>query len=68
MARTRTDERVATADDRVSESRIQPATVTHDDVASRAYDIYVERGWEDGHDVDDWLQAERELLVTFAAV
>jgi hypothetical protein len=35
--------------------------VTHDDIARRAYTIYVNRNREDGHDVEDWLQAEREL-------
>jgi hypothetical protein len=27
----------------------------------RAYQIYLERGQEPGRDLDDWLQAEREL-------
>jgi hypothetical protein len=27
----------------------------------RAYEVYLERGGEDGQDLDDWLQAEREL-------
>jgi hypothetical protein len=31
-------------------------------VAARAYQLYLERGRTDGHDVDDWLQAEYELL------
>jgi|GEM_PF-2098629 hypothetical protein len=30
-------------------------------IAARAYQIYLERGRQDGHDVDDWLQAEYEL-------
>jgi hypothetical protein len=30
-------------------------------IRQRAYDHYRERAYEDGHDVDDWLQAEREL-------
>ena len=32
-----------------------------DDIARRAYEIYEERGRIEGADVDDWLQAEREL-------
>jgi len=36
--------------------------VTTDDIAERAYALYLARGSEDGHDVEDWLQAERELL------
>jgi hypothetical protein len=27
----------------------------------RAYDLYLERGSDPGHDFEDWLQAEREL-------
>ena len=30
-------------------------------LSQRAYERYVERGREDGQDVDDWLTAEREL-------
>ena len=30
-------------------------------IAIRAHEIYRERGGTDGHDLDDWLQAEREL-------
>ena len=31
------------------------------DVAIRAYEIYCDRGCEHGHDVDHWLEAERQL-------
>jgi len=31
------------------------------EIARRAYEIYLERGARDGHDVEDWLQAEAEL-------
>ena len=31
------------------------------DVARRAYELFEARGSEPGADVDDWLQAEREL-------
>jgi hypothetical protein len=34
---------------------------THDDVARRAYDLYCSRGATDGHDIADWLEAERQL-------
>ena len=37
------------------------ALVTDADVARRAYDLYLARGCESGHDVEDWLQAERDL-------
>ncbi len=35
--------------------------VTNEDVARRAYDLYLSRGGEHGRDRDDWLTAEREL-------
>jgi hypothetical protein len=28
-------------------------------IAQKAYDLYVARGCENGHDVEDWIQAER---------
>jgi hypothetical protein len=33
-------------------------------VAQRAYELYLERGAEDGKAMDDWLIAERELTGT----
>jgi hypothetical protein len=35
---------------------------TNDEIAERAYQIFVARGGEPGHDLDDWLEAESELL------
>lgn len=32
-----------------------------DEIARRAYELYCERGCEPGREMDDWLQAEREL-------
>ncbi len=32
------------------------------DIALRAYEIYVARGAEPGREIDDWLQAESELM------
>jgi hypothetical protein len=34
---------------------------TRDEIARLAYHFYERRGRRDGHDVDDWLSAEREL-------
>ncbi len=31
-------------------------------VRERAYELYEERGCEAGHELDDWLQAEEEIL------
>jgi hypothetical protein len=35
-----------------------------DDIARRAYAIYLERGQTDGFDREDWLRAEHELGTT----
>jgi hypothetical protein len=36
--------------------------VAHEEIADRAYQRYLERGSKHGHDVDDWLAAEQELV------
>jgi hypothetical protein len=33
----------------------------HEEIRLRAYEIYLERGGTAGNELDDWLQAEREL-------
>jgi hypothetical protein len=38
-----------------------PAQVSEQEIAQRAYALYLARGCQPGHDIDDWLQAEREL-------
>lgn len=35
---------------------------TPERIAARAYQLYLERGRTNGYDVDDWLQAEYELI------
>jgi len=35
---------------------------TREDIELRAYQIYIERGGGDGHEVEGWLEAERELV------
>jgi len=37
------------------------SAVRDEDIRLRAYEIYLERGEQPGHELDDWLQAEREL-------
>jgi hypothetical protein len=32
-------------------------------IAQRAYDLYIQRGCQNGNDVEDWLKAEKELVV-----
>ena len=37
------------------------ARPSREEIARRAYHFYENHGRRDGHDVDDWLSAEREL-------
>ena len=66
-AATKPDEAV-TASDRTPRRVAQRRTITDMEIARRAYDLYLARGCEDGHDVEDWLQAEHELNGSTAAV
>jgi hypothetical protein len=34
---------------------------TFEEIAKRSYEIYLARGAEPGHEVEDWLSAEAEL-------
>ena len=34
---------------------------TDDQIARRAYELFEQRGRQHGHDIDDWLQAERDI-------
>jgi hypothetical protein len=36
---------------------------THEQIAERAYSLFIERGLRHGHDEQDWLRAEQELLI-----
>ena len=34
----------------------------HERIAARAYELYAQRGWREDHALEDWLDAEREIL------
>ena len=36
--------------------------VSHEEIAERAYELYLKRDAEHGHHEDDWLLAEAQLL------
>ncbi|HKV63083.1 MAG TPA: DUF2934 domain-containing protein [Candidatus Acidoferrum sp.] len=38
----------------------------HDEIAQLAFHLYESRGRHDGHDVEDWLRAEEELVRRYA--
>ena len=39
----------------------EPPTSLEEQIRRRAYELYEARGHEDGHDLEDWLQAEAEI-------
>ncbi len=59
---------VVTARDRTPRPAAQRPTIADAEIARRAYALYLARGREDGHDVEDWIQAERELNESAVAV
>ena len=42
-------------------ARSQRRRPANEDIAKRAYEIFLARGSSHGSDLEDWLQAEREL-------
>ena len=34
----------------------------NDEIARRAYELYEARGYVDGFDIEDWLQAEQDIV------
>jgi len=40
---------------------IEQKELSKEEIAQRAYELYVQRGGESGRDVEDWVRAEKEL-------
>jgi len=40
-----------------------PGQRLEEQIARRAYELYLERGGQPGRELEDWLQAEREVAV-----
>ena len=36
-------------------------SISDEDIAKRAFELYESRGRQNGHDVEDWLEAEEQL-------
>ncbi len=49
-----------------SNSTVKSPNSTREEIELRAFQIFIERGGTDGHDVDDWEEAERELYEEYA--
>ena len=44
-----------------SDAPAMPDFDLEEQIRQRAYQLFEERGMVDGHDLDDWLQAEQEI-------
>ena len=71
--RTKTDklqrnvERLATRDEarrefQINDKRSEGVKTLQERIRLRAYELFEARGREHGHDLDDWLRAEAEIL------
>jgi hypothetical protein len=45
----------------VAERELLLQSTREQEIRNRAYEIYLQRGAQPGYEVEDWLQAEREL-------
>jgi hypothetical protein len=61
IRRTTVSNGKTTRADHVADDRKARVPIRGEDIARRAFELYCERGGQHGHDVEDWLQAEREL-------
>jgi hypothetical protein len=59
--RNESTESQATSVQMASEEVSTGNSASNEEVRRRAYEIYLERGEQTGRELDDWLQAEREL-------
>lgn len=41
--------------------QVQSLSERRQQVAKRAFELYVARGYRPGYDLEDWLEAEREI-------
>jgi hypothetical protein len=60
-ARQKADRRKSTLAADPPSTADEQSGITADAIARRAFEFYCARGGGHGQDVDDWLQAEREL-------
>jgi hypothetical protein len=49
------------------EEQVSSKPVSAEEVARRAYELYEARGRTDGAELEDWLQAERQLVESYGA-
>ena len=53
----------ATSNQPASVASLPPMRPTHEQIAKRAYELFLARGGQHGHHEEDWRHAERELTL-----
>jgi hypothetical protein len=61
MSGARSKQRAARSIAPLSASAQREPTITREQIARRAYEIWQARGCPHGRDIDHWLEAERQL-------
>jgi hypothetical protein len=56
------------AETAVEEGEGLPHSTREQEIRNRAYEIYLQRGGQSGSELEDWLQAQRELSTNLTAV
>ncbi len=46
----------------IDEKTVSRKAISDDDIQKKAYEIFVNRGSLPGNEIENWLQAEKELL------
>jgi len=46
----------------LSKSHLGTLELTEEIIRMRAYELFEQRGYQHGHDLEDWLQAEAEVM------
>jgi hypothetical protein len=55
-------EPAVSAKEQAQSQPVSPRDDVRGRVAARAYELYAERGYRQGYALEDWLEAEREIL------
>jgi hypothetical protein len=53
---------MARTDGWISPQKTRPSVCLEERIRFRAYELYEQRGREHGHDLEDWLQAQSEVV------
>jgi len=53
--------RISSKPPALAQQQEHPSPNIENEIRQRAYELYEQRGRQDGHDVEDWFRAEQEI-------